>query len=102
MVSKRKFTREFKIALIHEMECGKTTAEISREHQILPTMLYKWKTQYKQNPEEAFAGNGKICTLEAKLAERDRLIGTLYAENAFLKKVLSNLETRLMEHRNQR
>jgi len=61
-------------------------------------MLSKWKREYKQNPGAAFIGNGKISKSEAKLAETDRLIGQLYAENAFLKKVLSSLETKLHEH----
>jgi len=49
-------------------------------------MLSKWKREYKENPGTAFSGNGKISKPEAKLAETERLIGQLYAENAFLKK----------------
>ena len=71
----------------------------------------KWRTShhaikmergYKENPGTAFRGKGNISKPEAKLAESERLIGQLYAENAFLKKVLSSLETKLQEHQKQR
>ena len=60
------------------------------------------KGEYKESPGTAFSGNGKISKPEAKLAETERLIGQLYAENAFLKKVLSSLETKLREHQKQK
>jgi len=102
MKKRRNFTREFKISVLREMENGKGAAQICRENNIGSSMLYKWQREYRQNPEMAFAGNGNICKSEAKIAERERLIGQLYAENAFLKKVLAALETRLTELRKQR
>ncbi len=65
-------------------------------------MLSKWKHEYKENPVAAFSGNGNINKPDAKLAESERLIGQLYAEYAFLKKVLSSLETKLQEHQKHR
>jgi transposase len=64
-------------------------------------MLSKWKREYKENPGTAFSGNGNVSKPEAKLAESERLIGQLYAENAFLKKVLSSLETKLREYQKE-
>ena len=84
------------------MENGKSAAQICRENNISSPMLYNWRREYNENPETAFAGNGKICKSEAKVAERERLIGQLYAENAFLKKALTALETRLTQLRKQR
>lgn len=98
-MQRRQFTREFKVSVLHELESGKSTAEVCREHNINPTMLYKWKKQYNSNPETAFSSNGNISNLEAKVAQYERIIGQLHIENAFLKKVLSNLETRLQEER---
>ncbi len=102
MKTRKKFTREFKISILRELETGKSAAQVCRENGIHPSMLSKWKREYKENPETAFSGNGTVCKPEAKLAESERLIGQLYAENAFLKKVLSSLETRLQEHQKQR
>ena len=52
----------------------------------------------RSNPSTLF----DISKPEAKLAESECLIGQLYAENAFLKKVLSSLEAKLHEHQKQR
>ncbi len=38
---------------------------------------------------------------DARIAELERVVGQLYAENEFLKKALSTLETRLKEQREQ-
>lgn len=73
-----------------------------RENGIHPSMLSKWKREYKENPGTAFSGNGNISKPEAKLAESERPIGQLYAENAFLKKVLTSLEAKLQDHQKQR
>lgn len=98
MKTRRKYTRDFKISILRELENNKNTAQICRENSIHPSMLSKWKREYKENPETAFSGNGNISKLEAQLAESERLIGKLYAENNFLKKVLSSLEKKIQEH----
>lgn len=102
MKTRRKFTREFKISVLRELENGKSAAQICRENNINSAVLSKWTGEYRDNPETAFRGRGKICKSEAKIADRERLIGQLYAENAFLKKALSSLEARLAELRKQR
>lgn len=102
MKSRKKFTKESKISILRELENSKNAAQVCREHDIHPSMLSKWKREYKDDPETAFSGNGKISKPEAKLAESERLIGQLYAENAFLKKVLTRLEMKLKEHRAQK
>ncbi len=99
--SRKKFTREFKISVLRELENGKIAAQLCRENDIHPSMLTKWKKEYKGNPKTAFSGNGNISKPEAKLAEAERLIGQLYAENAFLKKVLTRLEMKRKEHQIQ-
>lgn len=102
MKSRKKFSREFKISVLRELENGKNAAQVCREHDIHPTMLSKWKGEYKENPKTAFSGKGIISKPEAKLAESERLVGQLYAENAFLKKVLTRLEMKLKEHQIQK
>jgi len=96
---RRRFTKEFKVSVLRELKEGKTAAQVSREHALHPAMVRKWKQEYKDNPETAFSGHGNACSSEAKVAEREQLIGQLYAENAFLKKALSALERKLDEIR---
>lgn len=91
MNKRRSFTREFKLRIIQEL-ATKSTAELCREHNLSPSLILYWKQDYEQNPTSAFAGHGNLWKDEAKLAEKDRLIGQLYAENAFLKKALERLQ----------
>ena len=100
--TRRTFSREFKLSVLRELENDKSTAQICRENDIHPVLLSKWKKEYNENPETAFIGNGNICNGNARVAELERLVGKLYAENAFLKKVLANLETRLQEQRKKK
>ncbi len=92
MRSRRTFTREFKVNLLRELENGKSTAEISRRHSIHPSLISKWRREYRDDPGEAFSGCGNLYKEDAKIAERERLIGQLYAENALLKKAIADLE----------
>ena len=91
---RRQFSKEFKLQVIREIEAGKSLAHASREHQVHPNMLRKWRQQLQSYGEQAFAGNGHRYTQEAKVAELERLIGQLTIENAFLKKVLARLEAK--------
>lgn len=100
-MERRRFTGEFKLAILREMESGRNAAQLSREHNIHPSLIYSWKRLHDRYPDKAFRGNGNAYTLEAKLAESQRLIGKLYAENEFLKKVLSVLEAQAAERRKQ-
>jgi len=94
-LKRRQFTKEFKIQVLREIEGGKSAAQAAREHQVHPTMIYKWQKQQEQHGESAFPGNGHtIATQEAKIAELERLIGQMTVEASFLKRVLTALEAR--------
>ena len=89
---KNLYTRDFKISVIREVEMGKTLAQVSRENGIHPSLVVKWKKEYFRDPENAFRGNGEAYKEQARMAELERLVGQLYAENEFLKKALTRLE----------
>ena len=97
--TRRRHTREFKTSIIRELESGKNLAQISRENNLHPTMISRWKLEYRKNPESAFSGNGNIYKESAKNHELERLVGKLYAENEFLKKALGILEKRVQEEK---
>jgi transposase len=91
-IQRRKFSKEFKIQIIHEIENGTSVAQISRQHEIQESMIHKWRKQYQQNPANAFSGNGKISSQEARIAQLERILGKLYLEKEFLKKTVEHLE----------
>ena len=96
---RRSFTKEFKLERIRELELGKSTVQIGREHGILPSLIARWKKEYYENPGHAFKGNGNIYKEDAIIAELERKIGQLYLENEFLKKALKTLEKRILEEK---
>ncbi len=96
---RRRHTREFKVSIIRELESGKNLAQLSRENNLHPTMISRWKLEYQKNPESAFSGNGNTYKEVAKNHELERLVGKLYAENEFLKKALGFLEKRVREEK---
>jgi len=98
---RRRYTRDFKISIIREIEAGKPLVQVSRENTLHPTLIAKWKKEYFENPKHAFSGNGRRYKEEARNAELERLVGRLYAENEFLKKALKILEERMYEERKE-
>ena len=99
MKTRRKYTREFKLSVLRELESGKKLVQLSRENELHPSLITRWKKDWQQNPETAFQGNGNTYKAEARISELERMVGQLYAENALLKKALTNLEQRLQEQR---
>lgn len=97
----RKFTRDFKITILSELDTGKRLAELSREYEIHPAQICRWKKEFSENPEEAFSGHGNIYKTEAKIAKLERLVGQLYAENEFLKKALKTLKIHHQEEKKE-
>jgi transposase len=93
-LNRRRFTRDFKLQVIREVEAGKTVAQAAREHQLHPTLIRRWQHEHRQYTEHVFMGNGHLYKYEARIAELERLIGQLTMENALLKKALLRLEAR--------
>lgn len=102
MESRKRFTRDFKLKVLSELDSGKAVAELSRAYEVHPNVISRWRREYQRNPKEAFAGHGNTWKLEAKLAERERLIGQLYAENNLLKKAIESLRELQAEQRRQK
>ena len=89
---RRRFSREFKIEIIREIEQGTKQAEVCRKHNLHPVLVNIWKREYQQSTETAFQDHGQQYKNEAKIAELEQLVGKLYIENEFLKKTLTQLE----------
>jgi transposase len=89
---RRTYTREFKLKVLGEIEAGKSQAQAAREYQLNETAIYKWRKQLAKYKEQAFAGQGKAYTDEARLHELERMVGRLTMENDFLKKLLKTFQ----------
>ena len=86
MGARRKFTIEFKRDLIEQIKSGAAgVTQASREHEISPTLIYKWLDKYehgKLNNEPSEKG-----ALENKIAELERKVGQQAMEIDLLKKL---------------
>ena len=61
-ITRRKFTRESKLAAIEQIESGKSLARVARELEVHENTLRKWKQALQENPSQAFPGLGKART----------------------------------------
>ena len=91
------YTKEFKLAILAQVNSGLPVAQVARENGIHPQLVFKWKSDFLEDPEKAFADPGNPYKDQAKIAELERMVGRLYSENEFLKKTLSALKERMDE-----
>jgi transposase-like protein len=101
MKKRRSFTRDFKLSVLQELQTKKW-GEVCREHSLNPSVIHQWRKDFAVNPKKAFSGNGNTWREEAINAKYERLIGQLYAENAFLKKTLERLQMLRKEEKRAR
>ena len=92
-ISRRNFSREFKLAAIEQIESGKSLARVARELEVHENVLRRWKREIKENPSRAFSGQGH-STSPNREAELERKIGQMTLEIDFLKKALERVEER--------
>ena len=90
--TRRRYSRDFKLSVIRELEAGEDVSEVARKYNLHPALPVRWRKEYYDDPDNSLSGNGSTYKLEAKNAELERLVGRLYAENDFLKKAIANLE----------
>lgn len=91
-MSRRVFTREFKLAAVKEVESGKPLGHVARRLEVSRDTLHRWRREFKKQPTKAFSGHGKRMLAESREAELERKIGQMTMENDFLKKLLRDFE----------
>ena len=100
-LSRRTFTKEFKLAAIRRLNTGASLAEVARSFEANPNLLHRWRREFEQGPGNAFPGWGKRRWEETRTAELERKIGQQTLEIDFLKRVLQKAEeTRLLQGMN--
>lgn len=91
-MSRRKFSKEFKLAALRRLQSGQSAAEVARALEVHPTELYRWRHELDEHGERAFQGVGKKRAEEDKVAELERKIGQQTLEIDFLKRALQHVE----------
>ena len=95
-LSRRRFTREFKMAAIERLEQGVSVGEVARALEVNPNVLQRWRREFRQGPGNAFPGLGQRRWAEGRVAELERKIGQQAVEIDFLKGCLQRIEEQRM------
>jgi transposase len=91
-LSRRMFTKEFKLAAVHRLERGSSLGEVARALEVNPNVLHRWRREVRQGPGNVFPGHGKQRWAEGRIAELERKIGQQALEIDFLKGCLQRIE----------
>jgi transposase len=95
-LSRRTYTKEFKLAAVQRLEQGVSLGEVARALEVNPNVLHRWRREFRQGPGNAFPGNGKQRWSEGRIAELERKIGQQALEIDFLKGCLQRIEEQRM------
>ncbi len=63
------YTKEFKLAILSQVESGIPIAQVARENGLHPALVGRWKKEFMENPEKAFSGSGLPYKDQARIAE---------------------------------
>jgi len=91
-LSRRQFTREFKLAAIQRLGMGASVAEVARAFEVNPNVLHRWRREFRRGPGNAFPGLGKRRWEEGRVAQLERKIGQQALEIDFLKGCLQRID----------
>lgn len=94
-LARRVYSRDLKVAAMREIEGGRTVGEVARLLELSPSLLQRWRGEWRARGELAFPGMGQrrvSCALTElqRIAELERKVGQLTLENDFLKKALQH------------
>jgi transposase len=95
-LSRRIFTKEFKLAAVQRLEQGVSLGEVARALEVNPNVLHRWRREIRQGPGNVFPGHGKQRWSEGRMAELERKIGQQTLEIDFLKGCLQRIDEQRM------
>jgi transposase len=91
-LSRRRFTREFKITAVRRLQQGESVAVLARALEVNPGLLHRWREEFRHEPGKAFPGSGRRGAEPDRVAQLERKIGQQALEIDFLKGCLQSIE----------
>lgn len=87
-MERRTYTKEFKIEAVKLSDAEDVSvAQVAEELGIRPKLLYRWRSELREEGEQAFPGQGKAK--DEEVAELKRELLRVRQERDILKKALS-------------
>jgi transposase-like protein len=91
-LSRRKFTREFKVSVVKKLEEGASMGALSRALEVNVSVLHRWREEFRESPVRAFTGSERRRVEGDPVAALERKIGQQALEIDFLKGCLQRVE----------
>ena len=90
-VQRRRFTKEFKTEAVElAQRSDKKMVTIAQGLGIRPELLYRWKSEYMLDKDQAFPGTGHLRnSTEEQVRYLERELISIQEENNILKKALA-------------
>ena len=92
MISRRKFSKEFKQTAVRQLAGGKSAGEVARALEVHPSDLHRWRRELDEHGGEAFSGVGRRRAEDDKVGDLERKIGQQTLEIDFLRRALQHVE----------
>ena len=87
MVTRRKFSREFKVEAVKLVtQRGVAVAQAAKDLDVHENVLRKWVRELREQPHEAFPGNVKQMVQDAEVVRLRKEVAKLKVERDILKK----------------
>ena len=58
-LSRRVFTKEFKLAALQRLETGASVAEVARAFEVNPNVLHRWRREFRRGARQCVSGLGR-------------------------------------------
>ncbi len=58
-LSRRKFTKEFKLAAVRRLEQGASMAEVARAFEVNPNVLHRWRREFREGAGQRVSRHGQ-------------------------------------------
>ena len=87
---RRSYDSEFKREAVKlVIEGGRVASEVAKGLGISENVIYRWIKQYREDPENAFPGKGKLEPADEEIRRLRRELADVKEERDILKKVVN-------------
>lgn len=86
---RRTFTPQFKKDAVALVEAGRTVNEVAHDLGIARSLLQRWRTQLRREPEVSFPGTGRLAPQAEQIRQLQQRLRTVTEERDILKKALA-------------
>jgi transposase len=87
---RKQYEREFKANAVRMVtERGRRLSEVARDLGINENMLWRWKRELSEEPEQAFPGKGHLQDKDEEIRQLRKELADVREERDILKKVVT-------------